>query len=156
LASQKYLTRNHTIPGWAEKVTSLVKKIEECKHLKEAFRVNYHKIIHEMEDAGETPFKCSEKYPFERFDSFERQLDKICVVMEICLRYTVLDRIKIAGMEPFSERLKSAFKVISMKSYDPLAHRINEFEKDYITFQNEITAAEIDMKNFVKKYVEKI
>lgn len=156
IASQKYLTNRNKISIWQENMKNLVKKLEECKKLKESFHSNYEKVIEDMEEAGEKPFNCSEKYLFERMKSFETRLSKIHEIMEICLRFRILDRVTIAGMEPFAERIKTAFKIISSKSYDPLAHRLEEFDTDYANFQAEVNSVELEMRTFVKRYVEKI
>ncbi|CRK87169.1 CLUMA_CG000977, isoform A [Clunio marinus] len=156
IASQKYLTNNYKNSVWEQNMNEFVKKIEECKKMKEAFRLNYTKMLNEMKEDGERTFFCSDKYLFERFDSFETRLRKICEIMEICLQYQVLDRIRIGGMEPFSEKIKSAFNAISQKPFDPLAHRVKEFDDDYQTFQEKICSVEKEMQVFVKNYVKDI
>ena len=156
IASQKYLTNSFKISIWNQNMTSLVVKLNECKKLKESLRYNYQKVLEEMVEAGETPFVCSEKYLFERMKSFEIRLSKIHEIMEICLRYQVLDRVKISGMEIFSERIKSSFRTISEKRYDPLAHRLTEFDRNYENFQKDVNTVELEMEVFVKRYVDRI
>lgn len=156
IASQNYLTNMNKMSIWEENMANLVKKLNECKKLKESFRSNYQKVLEEMEEAGEAPFGCSEKYLFERIRSFESRLTKVREIMEVCLRYRVLDRAMIVGMELFAERIKSAFKTISGKPYDPLAHRLEEFDNDYANFQKEVNNIELEMEVFVKRYVDKI
>jgi dynein heavy chain, axonemal len=156
IASQKFLTSNGTISIWSEEMKVLLKKIKECKKLKESFHYNYDKIINEMKYAGETLFECSEKFLFTRLESFETRLIKIREIMEVIMRYQVLDRVKIFGMESFAVRIKEAFKLISEKSYDPLAHRDQEFNDDFTTFQKQINVVELEMEVFVKRYLEDI
>ena len=155
LASKKYLTNSGTISVWQDDIKNLVKKIDDCKQLKETFRENYENIIQEMSEAGEPAFNCSEVYLFRRFDLFEARLKKIYEIMEIITRYKILDRIQIAGMEPFSKTIKASFKVIAEK-YDALNYRQQEFNDEYLKFLLEVTNVEFEMKEFVKKYVEPI
>lgn len=156
LACQKYLTRKNTTSIWKDDIQVLVIKIRDCKKLKESFRNNYDKILVQMVEAREKPFNCSEKFLFTRLESFTTRLNKILEVMEVSLRYKVLDRVQIAGMESFNERIKAVFTVISEKPYDPLAHRLDEFDTDYLSFQKNVSHVEMDMQAFVKHYMEKI
>lgn len=156
LASHMCLTKKKTISIWSNGTQVLVKKIQECKKMQKAFHADYQKTLEEMIEAGETPFECSEIYLFERLNSFEKRMNKISEVMEICMRYKVLDRITISGMEKFADRIKSAFEVISNKSYDPLAHRLEEFDKDYAIYQEAIRSVELEMEKFVKIYLKDI
>lgn len=156
IASRNYLTNKRQISVWDQNMKSLVKKIDECKKLKESFRFNYQKILQDMEESGETPFDCSENYFFGSLELFEVRLAKIREIMEVCVRYQVLDRISISGMEVFSERIKSALKEIAEKAYDPLAHRHAEFDEDYLSFMKDVTSVEAEMGVFVKLYVDKI
>lgn len=156
IASRNYLTKKRQVAIWDENMISLVKKIGECRKLKEAFRFNYQKVLHEMTDSNETPFDCSENYFFRSLELFEIRLTKIREIMEVCLRYQVMDRNPISGMETFSERIKSAFKDVTEKTYDPLAHRLVEFDNDYLNFMKTVTAVETEMGDFVKSYVNKI
>lgn len=156
LASKKFLTNKGAISIYENEMQVLVEKIQACKMMKNSFVADYENILKVMSDAGEVPFECSTTYLFERLNSFERRLDKISEVMETCLRYKVLDRVRIAGMGAFAVRIKSAFKAISEKLYDPLAHRLTEFDTDYTIFQKEINSVEIEMKAFVKNHLKNI
>lgn len=156
VASQNYLTQFNKISIWKANIHELVKKIEECKQLEKEFRLNFSKLLREMTEAGENTFFVSVTYMFERYKSFERRLMKIQEVMMVQMRYEVLDQLKISGMEKYSERIKQAYERVSNKPYDPLEHRINTFDDDYIVFQKEIILIETDMSNFVKNYLDKV
>lgn len=156
VASNNYLTNHHKISIWVANIDELVKKIEECKVLEREFREKFSKLMQDMADVGENTFFCSTTYLFERYKSFERRLMKIQEVMVVEMRYQSLDRIKISGMEGFSQRIKDAYDEISKKPYDPLAHRIATFDDDYVIFQQEIICIETDMGNFVKSYFNRI
>jgi dynein heavy chain, axonemal len=156
VASKGYLTIRGNISIWDEDNEILIKKIEECKKLKAAMRASYTKILCQMIDAGEAPFECSEKFLFERYESFERRLNKIREVAEILMRYQVLNKIRVAGLEVFAKRIEVTYKAISGKPYDPLDHRLEDFDIDYVSFQAEINSVEMGMEVFVKRYVEKI
>lgn len=156
VASTNYLTNHHKISIWEAKIGELVKKIEECKDLEKQFRIKFSKMMQEMADAGENTFFCSATYLFERYKSFERRLMKIQEVMIVEMRYEVLDRIKISGMEKFNKQIKGAYETISKKPYDPLAHRISTFDGDYVNFMQEVICIETDMATWVKSYFDQI
>lgn len=156
IACQKFLTNRYTTVIWEENMDDLRLKIKQCKELKETYRHSYRLILLEMRDAGETPFDCSEKYLFERMDLFENRLEKIHEIMDICLRYQVLDQMKIAGMERFSERINEAFKCISDNTHDPLSYRLEEFNLAYVFFQKEICNVEVEMAVYLRNYMAKI
>lgn len=156
VASQNYLTNFYKTSIWKADIKDLIKKIEECKQLERVFRTSFSKLLRDMTEAGEKTFFVSMNYLFERYKSFERRLLKIQEVMMVEMRYEVLNRLKISGMENYYDEIKQAYQKISNKPYDPLAHRITTFDDDYITFQKEIIIIETDMSNFVKAYLDKI
>lgn len=75
------------------------------------------------ENPQETTWDCSDVAIFGRLETFNTRLNKIKEILEIILRYEILDYIKITGMEEYSDKIKKAFLVISEKKYNPLAHR---------------------------------
>lgn len=156
VASRKHLTNKSKTSIWDVEMKLLMEKIQQCKKMNDAFRSNYQLILQQMQEAGEPQFVCSDKYLFERLELFGERLSKICEFMEVYMRYKVLNRVAISGMEKFSQRIKNSFDVIAKKSYDPLAFRLADFDDDYIIFQTEISSVELEMEHFVECSVRKI
>lgn len=156
VASQNYLTDNHTKSIWSENMTTLVRKINECKKMQEVYRETYEKMCQEIVASGEKPLTCSPNYLFNRLDAFTIRLCKIREIMEVCLRYEILKEIPITGMEIFLEKIEIAFETISTTFYDPLAYRLEQFDKDFLQFQKEVSIAEMEMEIFVKNYLDPI
>lgn len=69
------------------------------------------------------------------------------------ITYSVLDRIRISGMEKFNALIKGARTTISSKVYDPLNYRVDFFDKDYVNFIKECEHAEVGMQQFVKHQI---
>lgn len=156
VASQNYLTNNKQSIIWNESMDTLVCKINDCLSMQDAYRMSYEKIIYKLEHEDGLVLKCSKSFLFDRLLLFNDRLNKICDIMETCLRYRVLHKYKIGGMEPLIERIERAFDVISKKSYNPLFYRETPFEKDFCAFKKEIIGIEIEMETFVMDYVNEI
>ncbi|KAG5675719.1 hypothetical protein PVAND_005600 [Polypedilum vanderplanki] len=154
--SRKYLTSNFTKTIWTEDMKILVKKINECKNMVEIYRNAFSSMVDEIVANGEKPLECSPSYLFDRLELFINRLCKIREVMEICLRYQVLNQIRIGGMELFSNKIYNGFEKIAKTSYDPLEYRIKQFEQDFVDFQVLVSTTEVEMEQFLIHYLEEI
>jgi dynein heavy chain len=76
-------------------------------------------------------------------------LRKIKEIMDILISYQVFRRIRFGGMIEFLNKIETGFKAISSQSYDPLAYRDRQFDEDYLNFQRDVTAIELEMENNV-------
>lgn len=123
----------------------------------ESYRHHYQRILTDMtETPDEIPWKCSDIHLFGKLESFNTRLNKLMEIMEVLVRYSILDSIKIAGMQVYGDLIEKAYETISCKNYDPLEHRRPEFDMDYNTFQLQIDAAEGGMQKFLKVQLERI
>lgn len=157
-SSQKYLSKNGTISIWTEDKEVMVEKINECKRMQHIYREGYEEMLAVINSKADKdkPLDCSSRYLFDRMDLFNDRLSHIRAIMDTCILYKVLNRVKIGGMEVFLSRIENAFDRILRTTYDPLIYRENYFEKDFILFKKEIDLTECEMEDFVKKYVEQI
>lgn len=134
------------------------------------YRKNYYLTVQEMtESPYENCWECSDVYLFGKLDTFVIRLDKvsfhvyICrmknekiikfqikVILQTSITYSILDRIKITGTEVFSDKIKNLVEAISKKKYDPLAHRVEDFDIDYTAFLKEVYANDAGLQNFLK------
>uniref|UniRef100_A0A1I8M6Y8 AAA+ ATPase domain-containing protein n=1 Tax=Musca domestica TaxID=7370 RepID=A0A1I8M6Y8_MUSDO len=104
-----------------------------------------------MAEAEEKPWVISSVYIFTCLEKFLQRLDKIKLIFNTEITYTILDRIRISGMEKFNAIIKNAKAVISSKPYDPLNYRIDAFNMDFERFVKEVEQAEVGMQQFVKQ-----
>lgn len=154
LASTNEITQKRTISVWSISMTNLSSEIDNYKKLQATMQSSYHDILYKMTESGETPFTCSETHLFYRLNSFELRLIKISEIKEVHDRYQGLNR--ISGLETFLARINVAFKLVTEKTYDPLAYRLEEFDNDYVDFQKEVNSVESDLAKFVERYVLEI
>lgn len=149
---QQYMTCRRKSTIYEQKMEDILAKIQVCKNLDSIYRFHYYKTVNDMEESpDETPWECSDMYIFGKMDTFNIRLDKIKNIMELYLKYKVIDRIGIAGTSAFSNRIKKAYDVIASKTYDPLVHRQHEFDDDYEVFLKEIKEAETGLQRFTKE-----
>lgn len=73
------------------------------------------------------------------------------MVVQTHLKYSVLGRIRISGMEVFYARILSAYKTIASKAYDPLVDPHKFLTDDFNAFQREVEEAELQIQKFVKE-----
>ena len=156
IACQSFLTNRNSVTIWELDKNVLVRKINDCKVLKDCYRMHYKRILEEMAAANEPSFDCSDVYLFAKLESFDTRMNKIKEIMDISLRYQILDTVNIAGTERLSSRIKEAFIKMSEKTYDPLAYRQEKFDEDFNVFQTEINNVELELQKFVKKYMENL
>jgi len=156
IASKNYLTNNHQAIIWSENMTILVQKINECLQMQEAYRYNFEKLFEVMEAANEFKFEYSESFLFDRLNAYNDRLSKILMIMETCLRYQILEKHNIGGMECFTSDIEKALQRISSQPYDPLILRSNDFERDFCIFKKQIASVEADIEKFVFDYVKDI
>lgn len=157
LACRNYLTKNGTISIWTQELSTMTQKIKSCKQLLEYYQDLHNSIVEEMKDnPKEKPYECSPNAIFGNAYSLERRMDKVGHVLELMTKYSVLDRIQISGMEVFAKIIKTGFSKITAKSYDPLAHRMTEFDHDYKDFLKVVETAELKMQEFLDVYINEI
>ena len=85
--------------------------------------------------------------------SYNKLNFQIKTIFNVEITYSVLDRIRISGMEKFSAIIKGARTTISSKAYDPLDYHLELFDKDFNQFIKECEHAEVGMQQFVKQQI---
>lgn len=78
IACRNHLTKNYTESIWKQETVSILNKIQECKELDAYYRSCYFKTVQDMEEAeDETPWDCSIKFIFGKFEKFSLRLDQV-------------------------------------------------------------------------------
>ncbi|KFB36573.1 AGAP007675-PA-like protein [Anopheles sinensis] len=153
---RSYITDRGTIRIYDQPKQLLINKITICNHLDSDFRNHYKLTVQKMIDSPEeTPWECSEVFVFGKLNHFQLRLSKIMEVMELYLKYEVIRQVAISGTEVFSERIQSAYKVLTSKSYDPLVYTEHQFDSDYECYLREVETAETGLQNFLKTQLRK-
>lgn len=75
-------------------------------------------------------------------------------VLQTTLKYSILQSSVIEGIDEFAKKFQDLFVAISTKTYDPLNHRSDEFDKDYQEFKQGIVDSEWELEEFVAKSLE--
>lgn len=83
-------------------------------------------------------------------------LFQIVDVLNITLKYSILQNSKIENIEIYADKFNEFFKFLSSQTYDPLNHRSDEFDKDYVEFKRNVVDTEWELEEFVGKSLEKI
>uniref|UniRef100_A0AAG5D7L6 AAA+ ATPase domain-containing protein n=1 Tax=Anopheles atroparvus TaxID=41427 RepID=A0AAG5D7L6_ANOAO len=153
---RSYITDRGTIRIYDQPQQLLIDKITICNHLDQAFRNHYKQTVQKMENSPEeTPWECSEVFVFGKLNHFQLRLSKIMQVMELYLKYEIIGRVAISGTEVFSERIQSAYSVLTSKPYDPLVHTEHQFDADYEIYLKQVDISESGLQQFLKAQLAK-
>lgn len=109
-----------------------------------------------MAENGEKLLECSEMYTFGKFENFKNRLQKIVFVLKTSIKYSILQSSTIEGIDEFANRFVDYFNVISQQTYDALNYRLEEFDKDYDEFRQNVVDTEWELEEFVAKSLSKI
>ncbi|TMW45046.1 hypothetical protein DOY81_009872 [Sarcophaga bullata] len=153
IVSRSYLTDNGRVDIWKMSPNDVIAKIEKCRNVMQSYKEHYFSTCRDMAESSEKPWVVSSVYIFTCLEKFWERLDKIKTIFNVEITYSVLDRIRISGMEKFSAIIKGARTTISSKAYDPLNYRLELFDKDFNQFIKECEHAEVGMQQFVKQQI---
>lgn len=109
-----------------------------------------------MEEAGEKPFDCSEMFIFGKLETFKKRLEDIVYVLNTTVKYSILQKSTIEGIDVFAKKFIDFFKKISSQKYDALNHRLPYFDKDFSEFKQNVSDTEWDLEEFVGSSLEKM
>lgn len=109
-----------------------------------------------MEEAGEKPFDCSEMFIFGKFETFKKRVEQIVYVLNTTMKYSILQKSKIEGIDVFAKKFVDFFKKISSQKYDALNHRLPYFDNDFNEFKQKVTETEWELEEFVGASLEKM
>lgn len=156
IASRKYLNENGKKLIWDIPAKKMLQNISKCNQVMIFYKALFKQIVEDMKAADEKPWKSSQVYIFTNLEKFLNRLEKIKFILDTELTYSILDDIKIMGMEKFNSQIKSARETISQKNYDPLDYRIDIFDVDFKAFMKDLESAEIGMQKLVKEKIQGI
>ncbi|CAB3256562.1 unnamed protein product [Arctia plantaginis] len=151
-----YLTNHGKKTIWNQDKLNFIRKAKLCLSLYNFYRECYAETQQEMNEASdERPFDCSEMYIFGKFETFRKRLLKIIDLFETFIRYYVLNKTTLEGVEEYATNFNKLFKTISTKTYDALDHRHPDFDKDYKIYKDAVANQELLLENFMITSVNK-
>lgn len=97
-ACKTYITDSRTETVWSLDQTVVKKRLRDCIHLNEQYKLHYHMTKEKLEIMpDEHQFDFSEMYIFGKFDTFARRLQKIIEMFETIESFSELPKSKIEG-----------------------------------------------------------
>ncbi|XP_022821404.1 dynein heavy chain 8, axonemal-like [Spodoptera litura] len=151
-----FLTKNGKKTIWNQDKHVFMDKAKYCLSLYQFYRDCYDENEKEMlEAASERPFDCSEMHIFGKFETFKKRLVKIIDLFEKYIKYYVLNKSTLEGIEEHAAAFNKLFKTISTKTYDALDHRRPDFDKDYKIYMEAAANQEMLLENFMISSVQK-
>ncbi|KAF5281562.1 hypothetical protein FQA39_LY05097 [Lamprigera yunnana] len=153
---RRYLNCDGKHVIWMQKKNDVIYKIKVCLDLYLKYYQCFKQCQKSMQEDGEQPFDCSETYVFGKFETFKTRLERIVDVLEITMKYSILQSSTIEGIDVFANKFNEFFKKMSIKKYDALNHRQPMFDDDYLEFKKSVGNAEWDLEEFVGNSLEKM
>ncbi|KAJ1563094.1 Dynein heavy chain 5, axonemal [Cladochytrium tenue] len=142
---------------WDQDRTELVKKLNDCMKLNEAYQRCFHETKKRLqENPAEKQFDFSEMYIFGKFDAFCRRIQKVIDMFSIIEKFSMLERLGVEGMDSLIRRFSNVVNTMQRKPYDILDHRKMEYDSDYASFKKQIADLEAGLQQFIDASFERI
>ncbi|KAG4073253.1 hypothetical protein HA402_008599 [Bradysia odoriphaga] len=149
---RSHLNERGTLKVLQQKPSFTIEKFSDCHKLLKKYENSYFEVINSMEMGNTTPWTCSITYIFGISNKFQDRIAKVIGhIIDTKVTYSVLDKIKISGMERYRNQIVSEFNEITEKPYFHTNHWVKQFDSDYIKWNKATEAAEIGMQKFVKQ-----
>lgn len=126
IACQGYLTCHDTVPIFEQSSDDFMRKIEVCEKLLNRYREIYYETVNDMaanENTKQRAWDCSPIFIFGIMDMFMERVRKIKNIIETKVTYSVLNRIRISGMETFEKIINDAHDKMASRPYKMLDPR---------------------------------
>lgn len=126
IACRQYLTCHDTLPIFEQTSDEVTRKIEVCEILLNRYREIYYETVAGMAAElvdGQPVWDCSPMFIFGIMDMFMERVRKIKHIIEVKVTYSVLNRIRISGMEVFEKIINDAHEKMVSRPYKVLDPR---------------------------------
>jgi dynein heavy chain len=140
---------------WNKDAETLVKTLHSCRALNEAYQDGYRETKEKLEtsDTGKR-FDFNENAIFSRFDLFCRRLLKLIDMFGTIHQFETLAGHKLEGMENLISEFKVVITKFQAKRHDLLDYHNNQFDRDYVEFNVQISKLENGLKDFIDNSFE--
>ncbi|KAG5892027.1 hypothetical protein JTB14_024467 [Gonioctena quinquepunctata] len=156
LKCRRYLDCEGTKTVWNQPKQVVLDKVKTCLDLYLKYYQCFKRTRREMEEAAEKPFECSEMFIFGKFETFKKRVEEIVNVLNTTIKYSILQKSMIEGIDVFAQKFVSFYKKISTQKYDALNHRLPYFDNDYKEFRQNVVDTEWELEEFVGSSLSKI
>lgn len=120
---------------WEGDPQELVRKLESCLKLNEAYHEQYRLTKNKLEQTPKgKQFSFNEMQIFGQFDLFCRRVIKLIDMFSTIDQFNSLSKNKLEGMEKLIELFHQIVKDFRLKRHDLLAYHKNNFDRDYVEF----------------------
>jgi dynein heavy chain, axonemal len=120
---------------WESDPQELVRKLESCLKLNEAYHEQYRLTKSKLEQTPKgKQFSFNEMSIFGHFDLFCRRVIKLIDMFSTIDQFNSLSKNKLEGMEKLIELFHQIVKDFRLKRHDLLAYHKNNFDRDYVEF----------------------
>ncbi|CAI9729037.1 dynein heavy chain 5, axonemal-like [Octopus vulgaris] len=141
---------------WDHKREVLIPMLRNCIHLNEKYQEHFQKTKQRLQaNPAEKQFEFSENYIFGKFDAFCKRLERINEMVNIMTAFSVLQDIKIEGIDTIVVKYKTIVESVKKKNYDILDHRKTEFDQDYADFLSQTDSIRVAIQHFVHGWMER-
>ena len=142
---------------WDNNPQDLVRKLEGCLKLNEAYQEQYRLTKSKLEQTPKgKQFTFDEMKIFGKFDLFCRRVIKLIDMFSTIEQFNSLSKNKLEGMEKLIDQFHSIVKEFKLKRHDLLDYHNNKFDRDYVEFNVKITDLEAALQQFINQSFENI
>ena len=125
---------------WDSDPQELVRKLESCLKLNEAYQEQYRLTKAKLEQTPKgKQFSFNEMQIFGKFDLFCRRVIKLIDMFSTIDQFNSLSKNKLEGMEKLIEQFHLIVKEFKLKRHDLLDYHNNKFDRDYVEFNVKVS-----------------
>lgn len=142
---------------WSSDPQELVRKLESCLKLSEAYQEQYRLTKAKLEQTPKgKQFSFNEMQIFGKFELFCRRVIKLIDMFSTIDQFNSLSKNKLEGMEQLIEKFHTIVTQFKLKRHDLLDYHNNKFDRDYVEFNVSITNLEAALQQFINQSFENI
>lgn len=142
---------------WEKDPQELVRKLEACLKLNEAYQEQYKLTKTKLEQTPKgKQFTFNEMQIFGKFDLFCRRVIKLIDMFSTIDQFNSLSKNKLEGMDRLIEQFHQIVREFRLKRHDLLDYHNNKFDRDYVEFNVKITDLEAALQQFINQSFENI
>jgi dynein heavy chain, axonemal len=127
---------------WDSDPQELVRKLESCLKLNEAYQEQYRLTKSKLEQTPKgKQFSFNEMQIFGKFDLFCRRVIKLIDMFSTIDQFNSLSKNKLEGMEKLIEQFHQIVREFRLKRHDLLDYHNNKFDRDYVEFNVKVRSS---------------
>ncbi|PFH32514.1 putative dynein gamma chain, flagellar outer arm [Besnoitia besnoiti] len=149
------LEGDHYDKLWDREPEELIRKLEACSRLNEAYHEHYRITKDKLLTTPKgKQFDFSEQQIFGRMDLFCRRVLKLITLFSIIRQFQSISRHRFEGLEVFVDRFKQILAEFRSKRHDMLDFTNNRFDRDFVEFTVRVADLETALQPFINQSFE--